>query len=72
MDEAGVRLGLCCAWWGPQGPVLLLASPELDNQAKGDRLRGGSLAGFVRRVQILAIRDALSDHRGYFESGAEV
>ena len=23
------------------------------------------------RGQILAIRDALSDHRGYFESGAE-
>ena len=22
MDEAGVRLGLCCAWWGPQGPLV--------------------------------------------------
>jgi predicted TIM-barrel fold metal-dependent hydrolase len=22
MDEAGVRLGLMCAWWGPQGPVI--------------------------------------------------
>ena len=22
MDEAGVRLGLICAWWGPQGEIL--------------------------------------------------
>ena len=22
MDEAGVRLGLICAWWGPQGPLI--------------------------------------------------
>jgi predicted TIM-barrel fold metal-dependent hydrolase len=22
MDKAGVRLGLCCAWWGPQGPLI--------------------------------------------------
>src|SRR5215831_20548104 len=22
MDEGGVRLGLCCAWWGPHGPLL--------------------------------------------------
>lgn len=22
MDEAGVRIGMCCAWWGPQGPLL--------------------------------------------------
>ncbi len=22
MDEAGVRLGLVCAWWGPQGPII--------------------------------------------------
>jgi hypothetical protein len=22
MDDAGVRLGLCCAWWGPHGPLL--------------------------------------------------
>src|SRR5437016_980469 len=33
MDEAGVRLGLICAWWGPQGP--LLSNDEV--------------AGFVRR-----------------------
>jgi uncharacterized protein len=22
MDDAGVRLGLLCAWWGPQGPLI--------------------------------------------------
>src|SRR3990172_3452868 len=22
MDEAGVRVGLTCAWWGPQGPLI--------------------------------------------------
>ena len=22
MDEAGVRVGLICAWWGPQGPLV--------------------------------------------------
>jgi predicted TIM-barrel fold metal-dependent hydrolase len=22
MDEAGVRLGMLCAWWGPQGPII--------------------------------------------------
>ena len=22
MDEAGVRLGMICAWWGPQGPII--------------------------------------------------
>src|SRR5215471_16790833 len=22
MDDAGVRLGLCCAWWGPHGPLV--------------------------------------------------
>lgn len=33
MDEAGVRLGLICAWWGPQGP--LIGNDEV--------------AGFVRR-----------------------
>ena len=22
MDEGGVRLGLVCAWWGPQGPLI--------------------------------------------------
>ena len=22
MDEAGVRVGLMCAWWGPQGPLI--------------------------------------------------
>jgi uncharacterized protein len=22
MDEAGVRTGLLCAWWGPQGPLI--------------------------------------------------
>jgi hypothetical protein len=21
MDEAGVRVGLLCAWWGPRGPL---------------------------------------------------
>ena len=33
MDEAGVRIGLICAWWGPQGPLI-------PNDA---------VAGFVRR-----------------------
>src|SRR6185295_411293 len=22
MDEGGVRLGMLCAWWGPQGPII--------------------------------------------------
>lgn len=22
MDEGGVRLGMMCAWWGPQGPII--------------------------------------------------
>src|SRR5438093_13608713 len=22
MDDAGVRVGLICAWWGPQGPLI--------------------------------------------------
>ena len=33
MDEAGVRLGLICAWWGPQGPII----------------SNDEVAGFVRR-----------------------
>jgi hypothetical protein len=32
---------------------------------------GNRLPAMRARAQILAIRDALSDHRAYFESGAE-
>src|SRR5215472_35594 len=32
MDDAGVRLGLCCAWWGPHGPLVSPDAPVLDRQ----------------------------------------
>jgi uncharacterized protein len=40
MDEAGVRLGLCCAWWGPNGP--LISNDEVAGfvRAHPDRLVG--------------------------------
>jgi predicted TIM-barrel fold metal-dependent hydrolase len=40
MDEGGVRLGLCCAWWGPHGPLLSNEEVAAFVRAYPDRLVG--------------------------------
>jgi uncharacterized protein len=40
MDEAGVQVGLCCAWWGPQGPLLSNDEVARFVRAYPDRLAG--------------------------------
>jgi predicted TIM-barrel fold metal-dependent hydrolase len=40
MDAAGVRLGLCCAWWGPQGPLISNDQVAAFVRAYPDRLVG--------------------------------
>src|SRR2546427_8330325 len=51
MDEAGVRTGLICAWWGPEGP--LIANDEVAEFVRRypDRLVGGASVSLYRPME---------------------
>ena len=55
MDEAGVRMGLICAWWGPEGP--LIANDEVAEFVRRypDRLVGVASVGLYRPME--AVRE---------------
>ncbi len=46
MDAAGVRTGMLCAWWGPQGPLIsndsvaAMIAGHPGRFARGDRFPG--------------------------------
>src|SRR5437764_186249 len=55
MDEAGVRTGLICAWWGPEGP--LIANDEVADFVRRypDRLVGVASVDLYRPME--AVRE---------------
>jgi uncharacterized protein len=55
MDEAGVRLGLCCAWWGPQGPLITNDQVAAFVRAYPDRLVGVASVDLYRPME--AVRE---------------
>jgi predicted TIM-barrel fold metal-dependent hydrolase len=57
MDAAGVRFGLCSAWWGPQGPLI-------SNDAVADFVRRypDRLAG-IASVDLFRPREAIKELR---------
>src|SRR5215470_11066520 len=55
MDEGGVRTGLVCAWWGPEGP--LITNDEVADFVRRypDRLVGVASVGLQRPME--AVRE---------------
>ncbi|MEW6261925.1 MAG: amidohydrolase family protein [Thermodesulfobacteriota bacterium] len=57
MDQGGVGLGLCCAWWGPSGPLI-----SNDEVAAAVRQYPDRLAG-VASVDLYRPREAIRELR---------
>jgi len=55
MDQGGVRLGLCCAWWGPQGPMISNEQVAGFVQRYPDRLVGIASVNLYRPME--AVRE---------------
>jgi hypothetical protein len=55
MDQANVRLGLICAWWGPQGPLILNEEVAALVKARPNRLVGIAAVNLYRPVE--AVRE---------------
>jgi predicted TIM-barrel fold metal-dependent hydrolase len=55
MDEAGVRTGLVCAWWGPEGPLIANDEVAVFVQRYPDRLVGVASVGLYRPMD--AVRE---------------
>src|SRR5262249_36637808 len=45
MDEAGVRTGMLCAWWGPRGPLISNDAVAVMVGSHPDRFAGGARRG---------------------------
>src|SRR5262245_61589830 len=62
MDQAGVRLGLTCAWWGPQGPLISNDDVAAVVRRFPDRLVGVASVNLHRPQEaILELRRAVND-----------
>src|SRR2546427_11376142 len=55
MDEAGVRLGLICAWWGPEGPLISNDEVATCVRLHPDRLLGVASVDLHRPME--AVRE---------------
>src|SRR5882724_9224293 len=64
MDEAGVRVGLICAWWGPQGPLIGNDEVAAFVRQYPDRLVG------IASVDLYRPMEAVRELRRYWRTNA--
>jgi uncharacterized protein len=63
MDEAGVRHGMLCAWWGPAGPMITNGSVATICAAHPDRFVGVAAVDLTRPMKAIAeLRHYVQDH----------
>jgi predicted TIM-barrel fold metal-dependent hydrolase len=65
MDEAGVDLGLVCAWWGPAGPLIRNEQVADLLEAHPTRFRGIASVDLLRPMKALADLKHFVRERGF-------
>jgi uncharacterized protein len=62
MDAAGVRMGMLCAWWGPQGPLIPNDAVAAMVRSYPDRFAGVAAVDLARPMD--AVRELRRCSRG--------